>query len=67
MRSFVADGNFKADHLMQKNDSTDIWLTNGEGFMTENERYSLHLAVAKESAQVSIFPCFVCLSILHPT
>ena len=29
MRSFVADGNFKADHLKQKTDDTDVWLTNG--------------------------------------
>ncbi|MDX6295879.1 MAG: hypothetical protein QOH50_5049 [Kribbellaceae bacterium] len=46
LRSFVADGNFKADHLKQKNE--DIWLTNGEGFMTGEERYQKHLAEAKE-------------------
>src|SRR5258705_11193319 len=33
MRSFVADGNFKADHLKQKNDLSDVWLTNGEAFL----------------------------------
>jgi len=54
MRSFVADGNFKADHLKQKTDSTDVWLTNGEGFMTNVERYQKHLEVAMESKQVDI-------------
>ena len=56
MRSFVADGNFKANHLKQKSDSTDIWLTNGEGFMTENDRYNAHLNAAIDSAQVMSFP-----------
>jgi len=56
MRSFVADGNFKADHLKQKNDDTEAWLTSGEGFMTENDRYNDHLNSAKDSAQVSSVP-----------
>ena len=53
MRSFVADGNFKAIHLKQKNDSSDVWLTEGEGFMTNAERYDIHLQVAKETKSVS--------------
>ena len=53
MRSFVADGNFKAIHLKQKNDSSDVWLTEGEGFMTNTERYDIHLQVAKETKSVS--------------
>jgi hypothetical protein len=48
MRSYVADGNFKADHLKQKNDASDVWLTNGEGFMTNTDRYEIHLQTAKE-------------------
>jgi hypothetical protein len=56
MRSYVADGNFKANHLKQKNDNTDVWLTNGEGFMTENARYEVHLNTAKDSAQVISLP-----------
>jgi hypothetical protein len=56
MRSYVADGNFKANHLKQKDDSTDVWLTNGEAFMTENERYNAHLSAAIDSAQVMSFP-----------
>jgi len=53
MRSFVADGNFKAIHLKQKNDHSDVWLTNGEGFMTNTERYETHLQSAKETKTVS--------------
>jgi hypothetical protein len=55
MRSFVADGNFKADHLKQKNDKSDVWLTNGEGFMTNTDRYEAHLALATETKQVCPF------------
>jgi hypothetical protein len=54
MRSFVADGNFKADHLKQKNDASDVWLTNGEGFMTNVERYQRHLETAEDVKPVRI-------------
>jgi hypothetical protein len=54
MRSYVADGNFKANHLKQKHDSADVWLINGEGFMTNTERYDIHLANAMESKTVSL-------------
>ena len=37
MRSFVADGNKKAIHLKQKDDTSDVWLTGGEGFMTNTD------------------------------
>ena len=60
LRSYVADGNFKADHLKQKNDDTDVWLTDGEGFMTERSRYEAHLNAAKESTQVIQFPTSDC-------
>lgn len=60
MRSFVADGNFKADHLKQKNDKSDVWLTNGEGFMTNTDRYEAHLALATETKQVPPFFFFSC-------
>jgi hypothetical protein len=53
MRSYVADGNFKANHLKQRNDQSDVRLTHGEGFMTNDERYEMHLAVAKETKTVN--------------
>jgi len=52
MRSFAADGNFKADHLVQKNAENDVHLTNGECFMTNESRYQRHLNIAIESPQV---------------
>ena len=59
MRSFVADGNFKADHLKQKGDESDIQLTNGEGFMMNNDRYNAHLAVATDTRQVTFIYWFI--------
>lgn len=58
MRSFVADGNFKANHLKQKNDHLDVWLTGGESFMTNVDRYNKHLEQAKEVKMVSIMYLF---------
>jgi len=51
MRSLVADGNFKADHLKQKNDKDDVWLTDGESYMTARGRYSEHLANTRDVAE----------------
>jgi hypothetical protein len=53
MRSFVSDGNFKADHIAQKRKEDDVWLTAGEGVMAERTAYAAHLAVAKETTEVS--------------
>jgi hypothetical protein len=43
----------KASHLKQKNDKEDVWLVNGEGFMTNTDLYDTHLKIAKESKSVS--------------
>ena len=56
-RSFVADGNFKADHLNQRNEEDDVHLIDGEGFMTRQVEYSEHL---KEAA--SLAPRYVQVS-----
>lgn len=53
MRSIVADGNFKADHLQQRNKADDVWLTDGEAFMTNNARYEKHLDAAIDLKEVS--------------
>lgn len=53
MRSFVGDGNFKANHLKQSNDEDDVWLTNGEAFMTNLARYNEHLGEAQEIKTVN--------------
>jgi hypothetical protein len=35
----VADGNFKADHVRQKNPGNDIWLSEGGGMMARRDIY----------------------------
>lgn len=59
IRSFVADGNFKADHLTQNNADDDVALTDGEGFMTAAGPYQAHLKEAAKLAprykQVSVY------------
>lgn len=53
MRSFVADGNFKADHIRSKRPQDDVWLSDGEGMMTAREPYATHIKAAKASKDVS--------------
>ena len=48
MRSFVADGNFSADHVKQKNVKDDVWLLDGPGMMTGQQKYAEHLKIATE-------------------
>jgi hypothetical protein len=38
-RFFVADGNFKADHVKQKSAAPDLWLSDGGGMMTRRAEY----------------------------
>ena len=53
MRSFVVDGNFTADHIKQTRPNDDVWLTNGEGMMTEKTSYNAHMKAAKDIPDVS--------------
>jgi hypothetical protein len=53
MRSFVADSNFKVQHLKQKSDAIDVWLTHGEEMTTETTHYEMHLEKAKETKLVN--------------
>lgn len=50
IRKFCADGNFKADHLNQVNESDDVHLTEGDGFMTAQQPYDNHLKEASLNA-----------------
>lgn len=52
-RFLCVDGNFSADHLKQRNAMDDVWLTSGEGMMTEKEAYKKYLAQPKVAPQVS--------------
>lgn len=50
----VADGNFKADHVKQKNDN-DVWLIDGGGMVPNQTEYSAFLKKALEIPTVRRF------------
>jgi hypothetical protein len=52
MRSFVVDGNFTADHIKQTRPNDDVWLTAGEGMMTERAPYDAHIKAATDTKEV---------------
>jgi hypothetical protein len=52
-RVFVADGNFKADHVRQKNEVGDVWLSDGSGMIPQQQEYLTFLATAIERLTVS--------------
>jgi hypothetical protein len=54
-RVFVADGNFKADHVKQKNGDDDIWLSEGGGMDPKRQEYQDFLAQAMEMFTVCDF------------
>ena len=47
-RTVDVDGNFQADHIKMRRPDLDVPLTNGLGFMTEEQRYKEYLSIAKE-------------------
>ena len=52
-RSLVVDGNFVAIHQFQQRSVDDVWVKNGESFMTEREKYQQHLDCTTEKREVS--------------
>jgi len=52
-RTIAVDGNFHADHIKMRRPDLDVMLTNGRGYMVEEERYKEYLNVAKEPRLVS--------------
>jgi hypothetical protein len=50
---FVADGNFKADHVRQKKLAGDVWLSEGSGMIAKAEEYTEFLKYATEKRMVS--------------
>lgn len=50
----MADGNFKLEHMKTKHPEEDVWLSDGQMFMTAESPYQAHLATAVEVKQVSI-------------
>jgi hypothetical protein len=51
-RSFVADGNFKADHVRQKDTGVDIWLSEGGGMIPNRSDYQEFIRSARERRTV---------------
>ncbi|KAF8965105.1 hypothetical protein BDZ97DRAFT_1659385, partial [Flammula alnicola] len=54
-RVFVADGNFKADHVRQAKPSKDVWLSEGGGMAPTREEYFAFLKIAIE--RLTKAPC----------
>ncbi len=55
-RMFVADGNFKADHVRQPKSKGDYWLSEGGGMDPPYEKYEAFLRSAIEKPTVSALP-----------
>jgi hypothetical protein len=53
-RIFVADGNFKADHVRQKTAAGDVWLSEGGGMIPKRDEYLAFLKSAIERLTVSV-------------
>lgn len=51
-QSFVADGNFVAVHQVQPRSVDDVWIKDGQSFMTATERYRQHLDCTVERTEV---------------
>lgn len=49
---FVADGNFKADHVRQRNVDSDVWLSDGTGMVPNRQEYLDFLKTALERSTV---------------
>ena len=53
----TVDGNFQADHIKSCRPDLDIRLSNGLGYMVEEDRYKEYLSVVKE-------PRVVCFNVI---
>lgn len=53
-RVFVADGNFKADHVRQTHPSNDVWLSEGSGMFPKRQEYFAFLKTAMEKHTVRL-------------
>ena len=46
MRTLVADGNFKQDHLQMKNPGDDVSLSDGQGYMVGKVAFETYIQSA---------------------
>ena len=60
MRTLVADGNFKQDHLKMKNDNDDVPLNDGLRYMVGRKDFKTYMdsvPPSSKSQKVANFPC----------
>ena len=50
MRTLVADGNFKQDHLAMKNDHDDVALSDGLGYMVSRKQFDHYIHSVPEKS-----------------
>ena len=46
------DGNFKAEHMLLKQTTNEVWLMDGKGFMVTEEPYKTYLAATANWVEV---------------
>ena len=51
MRTLVADGNFKQDHLAMKNDNDDVPLNDGLGYMVGRKDFKAYMDAVPPSSK----------------
>ena len=57
MRTLVADGNFKQDHLRSKNPQDDVALSDGQGYMVGKEPFDQYISSAPVLPKVVMDSC----------
>ena len=60
--TLVMDGNFKAEHMLLKNASQELWLMDGKKFMVTSEPYKRYLAGSVNQVEVSYSLPWECVS-----
>jgi hypothetical protein len=56
-RMYVADGNFKADHVRQARSEDELWLWDGAGMMPNRREYMDFIVSAVEQSTVGDSGC----------
>lgn len=56
MRTLLADGNFKQDHLAMKNDHDDVALSDGCHYMVNRSKFEAYIKSAPSVAAAVIIP-----------
>ena len=60
MRTLVADGNFKQDHLKMRNDNDDVPLNDGLRYMVGRKDFNTYMGSVPPSSKTQKVPGFLC-------